>query len=42
MIFYFPLYALFSSDDDDDESDDDVYYYVSEVHSIHKIWILGS
>ena len=37
MIFYFPLYALFSSDDDDDESDDDVYYYVSEVHSIHKI-----
>ena len=38
MIFYFPLYTLYSSDDDDDESDDsDVYYYVSEVHYIHKI-----
>ena len=42
MIFYFPFYALYSSDDDDESDDNDVYYYVSEVHSIYKIWILGS
>lgn len=37
MIFYFPFYALYSSDDDDESDDNDVYYYVSEVHSIYKI-----